>query len=117
MPGAANKARTDNGATPLYIASQNGHTNVVEVLGAEADEQRRRLSNPVVHCFRNGSPRWSRCCLMPGQTRTRRGAGGATPLYAARKGRTEVVEMLLGAGADANRRDERWHDPAVHCFS
>ena len=70
-----NKARTDSGETPLYIASFNGHTECVEMLlGAGADVNKARTDT------------------------------GETPLYtASQESYTKVVEILLGAGADVNK--------------
>ena len=69
----ADKARTDNGATPCLIAAEKGHAKVVRILldaGCTVDQADNR---------------------------------GMTPLYvAAQEGHHEIVSMLLGAGADVN---------------
>ena len=69
-----NKAKTDRGATPLYIAAQNGHEGVAEQLvKAGADVNKATTSD------------------------------GGTPLYiAAQNGHEGVVEKLLKAGANPN---------------
>ena len=68
-----NKARTDNGATPLFAASQEGHTKVVEMLlGAGADVNKATTDT------------------------------GATPLYIALRGNhRDVAELLEAAGAES----------------
>ena len=70
-----NKAKTDDGATPLLVASENDRTEVVKILlGARADVNKATTEN------------------------------GVTPLFAAsQEGHTKVVEMLIGAGADVNK--------------
>ncbi len=69
-----NKARTDNGATPLLWAAQKGHTEEVQMLldgGADANKASTDDST--------------------------------TPLlWAAPEGHADVVRMLLEGGADAN---------------
>ena len=41
-----NLCRTDNGASPLVLAAQNGHAAVVRhLLAAKADVRRKRLDN------------------------------------------------------------------------
>ena len=74
-----NKATTDDGATPLYIACQNGHTSIVEaLLGRDADVNKATTDT------------------------------GATPLYmACYNGHTSIVEALLGRDADVGGIDTR----------
>ncbi|MDF2964615.1 MAG: serine/threonine-protein phosphatase 6 regulatory ankyrin repeat subunit C-like [Rickettsiaceae bacterium] len=68
-----------DGATPLTLAAQNGHTTIVEkLLAAGADVNKANEKN------------------------------GATPLiYAAEKGHTAIVEELVAAGADINKANEK----------
>ena len=75
----ANKADVNasnhNGATPLYVAAQNGHTEVVKLLLANKADVNARHTD------------------------------GRTPLWmAAQEGHTEVVKLLLANKADVNTR-------------
>ena len=64
--GGKREVRTDDGATPLFMASQNGHTDAVQLLleeGADVDNARTALRvNAKEPCSR--------------QPRERSGAGG-----------------------------------------
>ncbi|KXZ43193.1 hypothetical protein GPECTOR_98g777 [Gonium pectorale] len=103
--GADTRARDGaSGRTPVHLAAQNGHVDAMRVLlgvGANKDTDESLLVDVVMMfmcCWCCG------CCLHDnkvddeGSVCTRR---GNTPLhYAAESGHTEVVQVLLGAGAD-----------------
>ena len=72
------KATTYNGRTPLFIAAENGHTDIVRALITDGK-------------------------AMVDKARTNY---GATPLFiAAQNGRTETVKVLLAAGAKVDSGD------------
>ena len=79
-----NKATTDDGVTPLYIACLGGHIEVVGMLltcdGIDVNKAKTDI--------------------------------GATPLFmACQNGRTEVVQMLLDAGANPTVGGDELPDP------
>ena len=73
IAAGADKDKADkNGTTPLFLAAQNGHLNVVQSL------------------------------IEAGVDVNQANKNGATPLYmAAQEGHTAVVGLLIEAGADA----------------
>ena len=81
---------TQTGATPLFIASQKGHSDIVNTLiTSGADINRPRNVGRVVHCS----------SLFPLTQ------DGATPLYiASQKGHSDIVNTLIRNGADINQQ-------------
>ena len=110
---------TNDGATPLLMAAQNGHTEIVDVLlkhDAEPDQPMVCLViksppsfynpchnpchlnsihvSPIIHIPPRSSP--TRACIY-----THFQNGGVTPLMcAAFGGHGECITLLLAAGAD-----------------
>ena len=73
--GADVNVRNKYGVTPLLMASQNGHAEVVKLLLAAKADVNAAMTN------------------------------GVTPLFiASEKGHTEIVKLLLAARADVNIR-------------
>ncbi len=76
MKGAdVNQANSNNGATPLFMACQNGHVAIVDAL------------------------------LVNGADVNQASHDGTTPLYiACQNGHVAIVDALLVKGADVNQR-------------
>ena len=95
-----NKARTNDGATPLYFACQNGHAPVVSLLlAAHADVNKATINTgttPLHAACRNGHVEVAFPLLIAGADLTCRSHSGRTPLDVAWSGevRTAVQDML-----------------------
>ena len=91
---------TDNGATPLFIAAQKGHLEVVRFLvvsGANKDQGKTdKGETPLFVAAENGHLEVVRLLVMSGANKDQgRTDSGATPLFiAAENGRLEVVRFL-----------------------
>ena len=62
-----NQAMVNDGATPLFIASQNGHCEVVSMLLAKEDVDVNQATNDGIHAtfslrVKMATVRWCRCC-------------------------------------------------------
>jgi predicted LPLAT superfamily acyltransferase len=96
-----NAARTDNGATAVFIAAQNGHLDVVRALiEAGADVNAARTDNgctPVFNAAENGHLEVVRVLVEAGaDVNSARTTDGVTPVFmAAQNGHLEVVRVLV----------------------
>ena len=91
------------GQTALMWAAAEGHTDMVKALIAAGADKNARSTIVVWERQRSQEPRdkW----LPP---------GGLTPLLlAARQGRLEAAQALVGAGADLNLVDPDQHTPLI----
>ena len=91
-----------DGASPLFLAAQNGHTReVVFLTGVEGivlDQQRRDGASPLWIAAQMGHDDIVRILLKAGSGVDLPRSDGATALFkAAHKGHTEVIrELLMG---------------------
>src|SRR3989339_521673 len=106
-----NSQTTDKGTTALYVAAQNGHTQIVELLlAAGANVNSPRTDNgmtPLLIAAQNGHAQIMQLLLAAGaNVDIQRTDSGTTPLFiAAQLGHTQIVRLLLAAGADITLRD------------
>ena len=102
-----NQPRTDNGATPLYIASRNGHLEIVKELINNCANLNQATTDGTTPLFIASQNRY----LEIVKELINNGANlnqattdyGCTPLYiASQKGHLEMVKELINNGANAN---------------
>lgn len=109
-------ARDSNGLTPLYLAAQSGHAEIVSSLlaeGASVNSVGRFGRTPLHRAVRGGHISVVRALLSsPGIRLNDRQEGGDSALHeAASNGHTDIVELLIAAGADVNAANERGETP------
>ncbi|KAJ1548822.1 hypothetical protein HK405_014554 [Cladochytrium tenue] len=96
--------------TPLHIATQGGHIEMVRLLlehGAEKDARTKKQTTPLHWAAQNGHDRVARLLLDRGADLNARTAEQSTPLhFAGEDGHVEVARLLLERGADKDARDE-----------
>ncbi len=93
--------------TPLYIAAQQGHLDVVLALlekGAEVNQARKGGATPLFIAAQKGRIDVVLALLEKGAEVNQARESGATPLFiAAQKGHLDVVLALLEKGAEVNQ--------------
>ncbi|CAI8017377.1 Protein TANC2, partial [Geodia barretti] len=92
------------GASPLYVASQEGHSDVVDILleaGADVHQATTKVCDvPLGIAAEKGHTETVQRLLEAGANVNHQNKSGVTALlYAGWKGHSEVVKLLLGAGA------------------
>ncbi len=97
----------DDGLTPLYIACQNGHKDVADLLlqaGADKDKAFGNGRTPLYIASQKGQKDIVELLLRAGADKDKAQKDGATPLFiASQMGHNDIVELLRRAGADENK--------------
>ena len=92
--------------TPLHVASQEGHVDVVHLLldhGAQVNSQNCDEWMPLHYASAEGRPEVVQLLLEHEATLNARDVNGSSPVYtASRLGHLEVVRLLLSHGADVH---------------
>ncbi|CAH2072966.1 unnamed protein product, partial [Iphiclides podalirius] len=99
VTGERSAIRRQDGATPLFIAAQNGHEAACAALlraGAAVDAARADRATPLWIAAQCGRAQAARVLLAAGASVHVARRDGATPLFkAAHKGHAQVVAALL----------------------
>jgi hypothetical protein len=108
VEAGADKDKADaNGYSPLHIACENGHIEVVRLLveaGADKDKAMANGYTPLFIACQNGHVEVVRLLVEPGADNGHPMTIKCTPLFAACKmGHIEVVQLLVEAGADKEK--------------
>jgi ankyrin repeat protein len=95
-----------DGATPAFMAAQNGHAEALEVLaeqGADLDLAHQNGTTPTLIATQKGHTKALKVLATQGADLNQAGLNGATPaLIAAQQGHVEALEVLAEYGADLN---------------
>ena len=88
-----------NGATPLFIAAQNGHTETAKLLLEKRADVNQAMSNgatPLYIAAQNDHRETVQLLITERADVNQAMSNGATPLYiAAQSGHTETVQLLI----------------------
>lgn len=96
----------ENGASPLYVACQEGHDAVVDILlskGANINLCMEDGASPLIVASRNGHDITVKYLLNYGADINSYMTNGASPLFiACQEGHLSTVKLLLSSGANVN---------------
>jgi ankyrin repeat protein len=113
--GAAIEAKRNGGFTPLYIAAEKGHLDVVSLLlekGAVADAKNYHGFTLLYSAAEKGKLDVVKLLLEKGAGIDAKVKGGFTPLHvAADKGHFDVVKLLLDKGAAVDSKSDYGRTP------
>jgi hypothetical protein len=106
---------TDN-ATPLHLASQNGHVKAACKLierGADATAQNNDGETPLHLALKGGQVDVARMLIERGADLTAQNNDGETPLHLALRewGQVDVARMLIECGADVTAQNNDGETP------
>jgi ankyrin repeat protein len=107
----------DDGSTPLIIASQEGHTNIVAILlgtpGIQINQADNGGASPLFFASQYGHTDIVTILLgTPGIQINQPDNDGTTPLYmAAQNGHLDIVKVLIEADGDVNQADNGGFTP------
>lgn len=98
----------ENGASPLYIACQEGHDTIVQILltkGADINKCTKNGTSPLTIACQEGHESIVQTLVDSGANINSSMENGSAPLFkACQEGHDKIVELLLQKGADANHR-------------
>jgi len=110
-------AMDNYGFTPLMVAAQIGHPDVVELLlerGAAIEAKDNKEFTALIYAASEGHPDVVKLLLERGAAVNARNYQGATSLsFAASKGHVDVVMLLLEKGAEVDAKDNVGRTPLM----
>jgi ankyrin repeat protein len=105
----------NDGATPVIIASENGHASVCDVLlshGAQVNQADNDGTTPLFIASQNGHASVCDVLLSHGAQVNQAEIDDTTPLIiASQNGHASVCDLLLGHGAQVNQADNNGATP------
>lgn len=108
--GADVNAKSDDGWTPLSLASRNGHIEIVrKLLSSRADVKAKNtnMATPLMFASLPGHIEIVRLLLSSGANVNAELSDGTTALIvAAGRGHGEIVKLLLSGGADVEAKQD-----------
>ena len=110
-------ARDEYEQTPLHLASEKGHLQIVECLlenGADINARNVNLMSPLQFAIWNDRLSIVQCLVENRANINVRNAQGDTPLHAAVcRGDLSIVKYLVKHGADLNARNQHNLTPEI----
>jgi len=108
--GDVNQAM-NNGSTPVYIASQEGHTAALKLLidnGGDVNQANNDGATPVLIASQEGHTAALQLLIQNGGDANQAMNEGVTPVYiTSQKGHTAALKLLIENGGDVNQADNR----------
>lgn len=96
----------ENGASPLYLACQEGHDKIVQLLlsnGADLNKCTKNGASPLTIACQEGHKSIVKTLVHSGANINSTMEDGSNPLFTAcQKGHDEIVKLLIDNGADVN---------------
>ena len=112
-----NALRKRNQDTPIGVAADRGHVEIVEALiesGAEINRQNRNGYSPLLNAVTEGHHKIAMALVSAGADLELRDSGGYTALlHAAFHGYEQIVRSLLDRGAYIDAQDKNGETPLL----
>lgn len=107
--GFETNTRDDAGRTPAWYAANGGHSELLRQLverGADIDQADEDDRTPLLRAVMGGHRECAAAAIVAGADINRQTRNGNTALILAAEDRPDLLELLLGAGADVSVRNK-----------